>query len=676
MSVKLFDAVVYIKGDQSQLDEDLKNAEGSSKSWLQNMQQGIFQGIGQAVFGLVAKGVGAVVSGMGDLVAGAMEAEKVEAQLNAVLESTGGVAGITADKAKSLANSLASVTTFEDEAILSGENLLLTFTGIGQDVFPLATEAMLDMSTAMGQDLKSSATMLGKALNDPAAGITALTRVGVVFTDEQKKMIEGMVEMGDTAGAQKVILDELNKEFGGSAVAMGETLTGRIDILKNKFTDLGEGMMGTILGALQPFIDTALNAATNALPLLEAWLGVNLPIAIQTLTDFWTTTLAPALTNFWSWATTALVPMLMDVWNWLGEFLPVALQTLSTIWTTVLWPAIQVVWAWITTTLMPMLTEVWIWLGANLPGALQTLSTFWTTVLWPALQMVWAWITSTLVPMLTEVWNWLAANLPTALQTLSTFWTTVLQPAIQTVAAWVTGTLIPTLTTLWTWLSTTLTAALTSLAAFWETTLLPAITAVWTFISTSVMPLFNSIVNLMNAGFTLALTALAGIWENVLKPALDGVWRFIDQNLMPIFEEIGNFLADTLTGVIDKIVSGPLGELSGAFGDIADAIQEAIDWIDDLADSLGKIKLPGWMTPGSPTPWEIGLRGIGSALSDLNRVDLPNLANNLDWLGNRQPAAAGAVTYRTDQFNLAVNTENSLGSILGDFAVMKAGADF
>ena len=76
-------------------------------------------------------------------------------------------------------------TGIDDEAIQSGENLLLTFTNIrneagkGNDVFNQATETMTDMSVALGQDMKSRRRQLGKALNDPIKGITALSRVGV-----------------------------------------------------------------------------------------------------------------------------------------------------------------------------------------------------------------------------------------------------------------------------------------------------------------------------------------------------------------------------------------------------------------------------------------------------------------------------------------------------------------
>ena len=55
---------------------------------------------------------------------------------------------------------------------------------------------------------------LGKALNDPVKGITALSKVVVTFTEDQKKMIKTMVETGDAAGAETVILDDLAKEFG------------------------------------------------------------------------------------------------------------------------------------------------------------------------------------------------------------------------------------------------------------------------------------------------------------------------------------------------------------------------------------------------------------------------------------------------------------------------------
>lgn len=180
----------------------------------------------------------------------AMDAEKIQAQLNAVLESTGGIAGVTAEQVNSLADSLSQVTPFEDEAIISGENMLLTFTNIGKDVFPQATETILDMSTALGQDLQSSAIQLGKALNDPVQGVTALRRVGVQLTDEQEAQVKAFMAVNDIAGAQQLILDELSREFGGSATEAGKTFAGQMTILQNKLGNIRESIGAKLLPAL------------------------------------------------------------------------------------------------------------------------------------------------------------------------------------------------------------------------------------------------------------------------------------------------------------------------------------------------------------------------------------------------------------------------------------------
>lgn len=171
-----------------------------------------------AVGGGIAFGLLSVA--IGKSIGAAKESEQVTAQLNAVLESTGHAAGLSAEQIQNHASALQSTLGISDEVIASGQNMLLTYTNIGRDVFPKATETLLDMATAMNggaipssEQLKGSAIQLGKALNDPIAGISALSRVGVTFTEEQKKTIETMVALGDTAGAQQLILAELNREF-------------------------------------------------------------------------------------------------------------------------------------------------------------------------------------------------------------------------------------------------------------------------------------------------------------------------------------------------------------------------------------------------------------------------------------------------------------------------------
>lgn len=193
---------------------------------------------GALVGAFVAAGV---LAGINAIARATMEAEKAQAQLNAVLKSTKGAAGLTAAELNNMAGELQKVTTFGDEAIIGAQSMLLTFTKIGKDTFPQATEAVLDVATALGTDLKSASIQVGKALNDPILGVTALGRAGVQFSDDQKKVIKALVDTGRVADAQRIILSELETQMGGSARAARDTLGGALAGLHEAFGDLLEG---------------------------------------------------------------------------------------------------------------------------------------------------------------------------------------------------------------------------------------------------------------------------------------------------------------------------------------------------------------------------------------------------------------------------------------------------
>jgi hypothetical protein len=208
------------------------------------------KGLKIAAGGLLALGAGAVAA-----FHQFEESEKVAKQTGAVLESTGHAANVTAKEVSGLATALSKKAGIDDEAIQSGENLLLTFKNIqnqagkGNDIFNQTTKAVLDMSVAMGQDMKSSAIQVGKALNDPIAGLTALTRVGVTFTEGQKKQIEKLVESGNTLQAQKKILGELTSEFGGSAEAQA-TASGKMGVALGNLVEKIGGLLAPVITAL------------------------------------------------------------------------------------------------------------------------------------------------------------------------------------------------------------------------------------------------------------------------------------------------------------------------------------------------------------------------------------------------------------------------------------------
>lgn len=179
-----------------------------------------------------------------------MEAEDAAVQLQRVLESTNFAAGFNAIQINDFAAGLQKTTRFEDDAISKGMALLATFTNIKGDNFKAATTAALDLSTVMGTDLQGSIVQVGKALNDPLKGITALSRVGVSFSEKQKEKIGELVAAGKLQEAQLVILAELSKEFGGQAAAAANTTAGRMAQLANAYGDLKEGIGELIVNVL------------------------------------------------------------------------------------------------------------------------------------------------------------------------------------------------------------------------------------------------------------------------------------------------------------------------------------------------------------------------------------------------------------------------------------------
>ncbi len=188
---------------------------------------------------------------------------KVVAQTTSVIKSTGGAAKVTVKHITDLSDALERKTTVDGDVIQTGANMIATFTNVrnevgkGNNIFDQATSTVLDMSVALGQDTKNSAIQLGKALNDPIAGVGALSRVGVTFTKQQKDQIKTLVESGNRLGAQKIILAELNKEFGGSAAAQA-TASGRMQVAWHQLQD-------TIGSVLLPVVDRFENSLAKRL---------------------------------------------------------------------------------------------------------------------------------------------------------------------------------------------------------------------------------------------------------------------------------------------------------------------------------------------------------------------------------------------------------------------------
>lgn len=294
---------------------------------------GVMAGVGKAVIGMGVV-AGTAFAGFAALsVKAASESQAALEQLNAVIKSTGGIAGVTTQAAIDLSKSLQRTSTFSDEAVLGAENLLLTFTNIGKDVFPTATQAVLDMSTALGQDTKEGAIQLGKALQDPIVGVTALRRVGVAFSQDQRDLIKKLVETNHLHEAQAIILKEVQKEFGGSAKAATKTFGGALKQLNNSMNDLQETFGLALIEAIQPFVKSLADWANSQAgqdAIQSLILGfkeftrivANLITILRPLAAWWINT-AISIGKFLQPAVESLLKSLQPLWEALVRLWPV-----------------------------------------------------------------------------------------------------------------------------------------------------------------------------------------------------------------------------------------------------------------------------------------------------------------------------------------------------------------
>ena len=154
-----------------------------------------------------------------------------------VIRATGGAAGKTVKDLEDLAQSVGFATLASVEGARKAATQLLTFRSISGETFDRTLRLAQDLATVGFGTLESSAVQLGKALEDPKTGLTALRRVGVSFSETQKQVIQDLFDTGRVAEAQEKILDGLEQQVGGAGKASGQGLAGAYDTL-SEATDI------------------------------------------------------------------------------------------------------------------------------------------------------------------------------------------------------------------------------------------------------------------------------------------------------------------------------------------------------------------------------------------------------------------------------------------------------
>lgn len=268
------DLLVKLGAFQEGMDKASRIADQNSKKIQQAMAEteakaDQFANSLKSAFAVV--GVGASIN---NFITQTSNAQNDQAQLAAVLKSTGEAAGWTQQQLNKMAKEMSSTaggSLFSEGDITQAQTRLLSYSNIVGEEFPQAMQATIDMASRMGMSVTQAAETIGKALDVPSEGYSALTKQGFRFTAEQKRLIEEFEKTGQAAEAQKVIIDVLAASYDGAAKAARDTLAGDLkalrDNINNLFTDAdGGSQLRSMLQGINDLLSSeAMKAGAQAL---------------------------------------------------------------------------------------------------------------------------------------------------------------------------------------------------------------------------------------------------------------------------------------------------------------------------------------------------------------------------------------------------------------------------
>lgn len=205
---------------QDGLDQMVRNS-GKAASSINHAFEGVKHTLEAIGVGL---SVAEIVKFFGEARDAAVEFETSAKRLDAIFKNIGDAAGVSKGEIEEFAEGLSKSTQFRADDLRNAASEILKFGKIHGDTFKEALQVSADLAAFMGTNVTEAAEQVAKALADPERATRLLKQAGVVLNEEQKEQLKHMLAIGDTAGAQTVVLEKLKAAYGGVAETMNTGL--------------------------------------------------------------------------------------------------------------------------------------------------------------------------------------------------------------------------------------------------------------------------------------------------------------------------------------------------------------------------------------------------------------------------------------------------------------------
>lgn len=597
----------------------------------------------------------------------AKDASAATEQLAAGIKSTGNAANVTIPGLTALASKIQAYSGQTDDSIMQTQALLLTFTNIknaGPDkIFDQATAAAANMAAKMGGDASQQAMVLGKALNDPIQGIASLRRVGVQFTDSQEAQIKAMMAAGDVMGAQKIILGELETQFGGAAEAAGKSLPGAIERGRRAFEDLAQTIVEKITPILGPIIESAigmLSGLTSALsgtgtgagsvlsgisPMVAGFLSLFtaaspfkilldaiMPILPQIAAGFMNvaqtigaqlpgilSVLVPlfaAVSAVISQVISALLPLIPIVLQIVSSVIPPLMQVLQAIIPVVMQvinqaiiPLIQflgTVLPPIIRALLPIVQAVFNAVAAIITAAMQIVQGIINVVM-GIITGDWSRVWNGLGQILSGVWNTMRAIVQGALNVLSAYISTALG-FIGQIFGGIWNSIVQTVRSAIVAVQTVVGATVAAISGAWAAAwnaIRAVVAAVWGAIRAVITGAMNAVLGVVNSIMGGIRNVVVGGMGAVVRAAISGAASFLGSIRSGFQAAVG-------------AVSGAIGQVMGVVSSLPGRIMGALAWTGGMLVQVGRNIIAGLAR---------GISGAAGMIFDAVRGAVGNVVN-------------------------------------------------
>ena len=207
-----------------------------------------------------------------DSIQGAQESLQIHKVFESQLHRLGAAGKLAFKDSVQFAGDFGDAIGQDDDRVLAVVNKLSTFPNafrkgaLGAQAMERATKAAFDLEATGIGSAESNIIGIGKALDNPIKGMTALSKAGVSFSEAETASIKAAVARGDIAKAQQILLKGIESNAKGAA----EAGVSGMDKLKARLANIGEGFAGELLPKINAFADVLSSKLPGAAAFVEA----------------------------------------------------------------------------------------------------------------------------------------------------------------------------------------------------------------------------------------------------------------------------------------------------------------------------------------------------------------------------------------------------------------------